>query len=100
MPNCGEVQSTELAGNFVTSRGGVVFVRAKRSRCCSGTLTTLGIDTVRPMDVAESARESAVGIEVRYAGGASGQPQKLVIELRGKKRRRLAAYWDGCAYKY
>jgi len=88
-----------LAEEYVMSHGGVVFVQAKRSRCCSGTLTTLGIDTERPQNFVESAHEGASGIEVRYAGGVSGQPEELTIELRGKKRPRLAAYWDGCAYK-
>ena len=39
------------------------------------------------------------GIDVRFHGGSVRQPELLVIELRGVRRRRLVAFWDGCAYR-
>jgi hypothetical protein len=31
--------------------------------------------------------------------GPLGEPRELVIDTRGRLRRRLVAYWDGCAFK-
>jgi hypothetical protein len=94
-----EVVLSDSAAVFVAARGGVVFVRADQSHCCSGPLTTLKVGTAPPLNSADYVASDVKGIEVKYSGGPSGQPDQLVIELRGKHRPRLAAYWDGCAYK-
>jgi hypothetical protein len=36
---------------------------------------------------------------VRYHGDPEKGPHVLTIDVRGRRRRRLVSYWDGCAYK-
>jgi hypothetical protein len=87
------------AQEFVRRRGGVLFVRSKRHRCCGGALTILDSTTVVPADAADFLAVGSEGIDVRFRGGAGERPHELVIELRGAVRRRPVAYWDGCAFK-
>jgi hypothetical protein len=38
------------------------------------------------------------GLEVWYRIPGGRRPDVLEIELRGKRRPRVEAYWDGCIY--
>ena len=42
-------------------------------------------------------RVDADGIEL-YLDRSLGNPEELVIEAKGRRRKHLHAYWDGCAY--
>ncbi len=94
-----EVVVSEQAKAFADARGGVVYVRSHQHRCCSGPLTLLDTTTEPPADVADFVGIPARGLSVRYGGDPEAGPHVLTIELRGRLRRRLASYWDGCAYK-
>jgi hypothetical protein len=88
------VASTE-ARELVRERGGRLFVWAKTSRCC-GPITYLRASTEAPER--EFRRVEADGIDVYFSAGIRELPDELHVELRGRLRRRLEAYWDGCAY--
>lgn len=91
---------TDEAREYVLARGGTAFVNAARYRCCSaGSTTLLDVTTDAPADRDRYATLDCGDVAVSYLGGASGEPRELSIELRGRIRRRLAAYWDGCAFK-
>ena len=47
----------------------------------------------------EFAGVPAGDLMVHYLGDPESGPHVLTIDLRGRRRRRLVAYWDGCAYK-
>lgn len=87
------------AREFVDARGGTVFVRPHRHRCCSGPLTLLDVTTERPTDPSAFVAVGDDRPSVHYQGDPATGPQVLTIELAGIVRRRLVAYWDGCAYK-
>ena len=88
------------AKEYVAARGGQVFVRSHHYRCCSaGSTTMLDATTVAPDDLRGYETFACDGVSVSYAGDASGAPRELSIELRGRRRPRLEAYWDGCAFK-
>ena len=39
------------------------------------------------------------GIEIRLHDAGVGFPRQITIEVRGRVRPHLVAYWDGCAYR-
>ncbi len=42
-------------------------------------------------------RVDADGIEL-YLDERLGEPEELVVEASGRRRRHVHSYWDGCAY--
>jgi hypothetical protein len=91
------VQATPEAVRLVQEQGGQLYVWAKRSRCCHGSLTFLETSNEpreRPFRPVE-----ADGIEL-YLDQSLGNPEELVIEAKGRRRKHVHAYWDGCAYVF
>ncbi|HUV57955.1 MAG TPA: hypothetical protein VMV96_04035 [Acidimicrobiales bacterium] len=84
---------------FVAPRGGVVNLSRRCSRCCSGTLVFLDAD-VSTSDAAPALRSWSVGaVEVRLVTPMVSLPSKITIEMRGRRRPKLVALQDGCAYR-
>lgn len=94
-----EVIVSDPAKEYVNAHGGAVYVRAHTHHCCSGSLTMLDIWTKPPKGIHKFVSAPSEGIDVKFAGGFSGQPDQLLIELRGVFRQRLVAFWDGCYFK-
>jgi hypothetical protein len=94
-----DVVVSNPARQFVLDHGGTVYVRANTHTCCSGNLTLLDVHTSAPKNAQEYVSAHSQDIDVRFAGGVSGHPHELTIELRGVLRRHLVAFWDGCAFK-
>jgi hypothetical protein len=94
-----KVVVSEEATQYVKGRGGVLYVRSSHHRCCGGGLTMLDATTEQPSEASDFFCVGSAGIEVRFLGGAR-RPHELVIELRGRaRRRRPVALWDGCAFR-
>ena len=89
------VQASPEAVQLIQEQGGKLYVRAKRSRCCHGSLTFL--ETSNEPAKRSYRRVSADEIEL-YLDERLGDPEELVIEARGRRRKHVHAYWDGCAY--
>ena len=89
------VEASPEAIQFVQERGGRLYVSAKRARCCHGTLTFLETST-QPGET-PFRRVDTEGIEL-YLDARLGEPEELVIEARGRRRKHVHAYWEGCAY--
>jgi len=89
------VQATPEAVRLVQEQGGQLYVWAKRSRCCHGSLTFL--ETSSEPRERQFRRVDADGIEL-YLDQSLGNPEELVIEAKGRRRKHVHAYWDGCAY--
>lgn len=94
-----DVIVSEEARQFVHDHGGVVYVRAHPHTCCSGTLTLLDVWTKKPPKVTGFVPIVSDGLEVHFSGGNGGAPHQLSLELRGRLRQHLVAYWDGCVFK-
>jgi hypothetical protein len=90
-----QVIASPEAREALRGGGGRLYVWAKTSRCC-GSITFLKASTEAPER--EFRRVEADGIEVYFAAGIRELPDELHVELRGILRKRLEAYWDGCAY--
>jgi len=93
------VKITDIAKQFVDNHGGKVFVRTKHNRCCSGTLTMLEITTAEPADADRFVACPSSEVDVRYLAGPGVTPSELSIDLKGRRRPRLEAYWDGCRFR-
>jgi hypothetical protein len=89
------VQASPEAVQLIEEQGGKLYVRAKRSRCCHGSLTFL--ETSNEPAGRSYRRVSADEIEL-YLDERLGDPEELVIEVRGRRRKHVHAYWDGCIY--
>jgi hypothetical protein len=83
------------AVQIVQLQGGKLYVRARRARCCGGPLVFL--ETSAVPGGREFRRLPAEGFEL-YLERSLGVPDQLVVEARGRRRRHVHAYWDGCAY--
>ena len=98
-----KVLASTAAQAFVRANGGRLYVWFEPRRCCSGGFTFLGASTeapqrLRPGAPAEFRREPADGFELWMATGAKALPDELHIELRGWRRSRVEAYWNGCGW--
>jgi hypothetical protein len=83
---------------FLAARGGIATVSARSRRCCTGALTTLSVATAPPDDPARFERFEQDGVVVYYDSPRGAHPDELVLKLKGSRRPRLEALWDGCVY--
>ena len=89
------VEASPEAVRLVEEQGGRLFVWAKRARCCHGTMTYL--ETSSEPGERPFRRVDAEGIEL-YLDARLAEPDELVIETSGRRRKHVHAYWNGCAY--
>jgi hypothetical protein len=83
----------------VAARGGTLFLRVRHNRCCSGGLTFLDASTNAYHDEGRYEILGASNPDVRLLHHGSVLPEKVSVEMRGKLRPHLVAYWDGCAFR-
>ena len=93
------VSATEEVLSFVGERGGVLYVRPRSHKCCAGAMVLLEASTDVPSDPGDYTAVGDATLDVRWRNAANGLPQELVVKLDGLRRKRPAAFWDGCAYK-
>jgi hypothetical protein len=94
-----KVRADAAVCDYVTERGGTLWVRTTCQHCCHGAVTSLRASTARPRDAVSYAPVDAeLPITVRFKA-AGGGPEELVLELRGIARKRPVAFWDGCKFK-
>jgi hypothetical protein len=91
-----EVVASSQARKLVQEQGGRLFVWTKTSRCCR-PMTYLHASTEAP-DRGEFRRLEAEDIELFIAAGNRTLPEILEIDVRGRRRPRIEAYWNGCAF--
>jgi len=93
-----EIVASDEARAHVAAAGGVLYVRARSHRCCSGPITMLEATTEAPRDLTAYRASASGGLTVMFASAGRG-PDELTIELRGRKKKSPVAYWDGCAFR-
>lgn len=89
------VASPEAVG-LVRERGGRLYVWTHKQRCCRGVTRLLA--STEPEPGREFRRVPAEELELYVPAGLGRLPEELVVEARGLRRRRVEAYWDGCAW--
>jgi hypothetical protein len=87
------------AGEFVRAQGGRLWIWAARPRvCCWGTPAYMHAATSPPPGLSGFRPVRSAGLEVWFRAPAGRRPDILEIGLRGRRRPRVEAYWDGCRF--
>jgi hypothetical protein len=93
------VEASAEAVDFIQRQGGRLWVWAARPRlCCWGTPAYMYTSTEPPKGLTgfDAVSFAPVGVEIWFRAPAGRFPDVLEIELRGRRRARVEAYWDGC----
>jgi hypothetical protein len=89
------VEASPEAVRLIEEQGGRLFVWAKRARCCHGTMTYL--ETSSEPGERPFRRVYSDGIQL-YLDSRLPEPDELVIETSGRRRKHVHADWNGCAW--
>ena len=85
------------AAALVRQLGGRLWVWAAHPRvCCWGTPAYMHASTKQPSGLSGFCLVSDAGAEIWFRAPAGRVPDVLEIGLRGRRRPRVEAYWDGC----
>jgi hypothetical protein len=88
--------SPEAAG-LISQHGGRLWVWAARPPiCCGGTPAYMHAATERPPRLSGFTLVSRQEGEIWFRAPAGRLPDLLEIGVRGRRRPRVEAYWDGC----
>lgn len=84
---------------FVRERGSRLFVWHDVRRCCSGGVSFLATSSdAAPRDRADFQKVPNEGFDLWFARGARPAPDELYLALKGWRRKRVEAYWNGCVF--
>jgi hypothetical protein len=82
---------------FVSERGGCLYVWTDRTRCCGGAMTFLKSSTTRPRTERAFREAASEGFRLFVDPGSRELPDELHLVLKGWRRKRVEAFWNGCA---
>jgi hypothetical protein len=91
------VLASPEARSFIRERGGLVFVWVKSHGPIRGALQLLRTSTEPPADALEWQRVESKGFLLFLPPGLR-LPRELHLEIRGLLKRRVEAFWNGCAF--
>jgi hypothetical protein len=93
------IEVSPEAARFVSVRGGQLWVWSARPKvCCAGTPSYMHAATEEPPGLSGFRRVRAAGLDVWFRAPAGRLPDVLDVALRGRRRPRVEAYWDGCLF--
>ena len=90
------VASPEVA-EVVRAQGGRLFVWTELQRCC-GPATYLKTAVEPPGETRRFTLVDADGFALHFDPGRMSPPDELHLEVKGRRKRRVEAYWNGCAF--
>jgi len=82
---------------FIREHGGRLFVWTDARRCCGGAMTFLSAGST-PGDARSFERVDTGAFELWFAPGRTSPPSELRLALKGRRRKHVEAYWDGCVF--
>jgi hypothetical protein len=92
------VLATPEVRTFIREHGGLLFVWVKAPRSMvRGAVRFLKTSTVPPKDALDWQRFETKGFVLFLPPGLR-RPQELHLQVRGWSRRRVDAFWEGCAF--
>ncbi len=68
------------------------------ARCQAGKMMVLIASTEPPKDHHDFEVFDLDGSEVLFDAARNEPPEELVLEVKGWRKERVAAYWDGLAF--
>jgi hypothetical protein len=91
------VDLNAAAAELVRQHGGRLWAWAARPLVrCWGTPAYMHAATERPPGLSDFSLVSQADVDVWFRAPAGRVPDVLEIGLRGRRRPRVEAYWDGC----
>ena len=92
-----KVLATAEVRSYIGDHGGMLFVWVKERRPIRGALRFLGTSTEPPPDALEWQRLEVKDFLVFLPPGLR-LPNELHLVVRGLLKRRVEAFWEGCAF--
>lgn len=92
-----ELLLSPAASEFVSARGGRLYVWTKKNVCCGGGIT-LGTATEPPADREFRSIATSTDVELFVPVGLLRLPDELHVDVQRWPRRRVQAYWNGCVH--
>ena len=84
---------------FVREHGGRLYVWTDRTRCCGGAMTFLQTAWDPPEGEHDFHEFAGEGFRLYLDRGRLEPPDELHLALKGWRRKRVDAFWNGCAYE-
>ena len=92
-----QVEVSPEAAAAIRRLGGRLWVWAAHPRvCCWGTPAYMHAATEPPRGLSGFSLVPHDGLEIWFRAPGGRVPDVLEIGLRGRRRPRVEAYWDGC----
>jgi hypothetical protein len=91
------ILATPEARSRIVDAGGLLFVKLSRLASVRGRIRTLEVTTEPPDDALEYQRFETKGFVLFLEPGLR-PPRELHVDVVGRIRRRVAAFWNGCAF--
>jgi hypothetical protein len=82
---------------LIRERGGRLYVWLDRQRCCQGA-TYLHTAFGRPPGHLFDAIGTDQRFELHLDTGSRQPPSEIHLDVRGLRRERVEAYWNGCVF--
>jgi hypothetical protein len=92
-----KVLATAEVRSLISDRGGMLFVWVKAHRPIRGALRLLLTSTEPPENALEWQRIETKGFLVFLPPGMR-LPKELHLVVKGLLKRRVEAFWEGCAF--
>lgn len=92
-----EITATPEARSWIRERAGMLFVRLSSLASVRGAIRTLIVTTEPPDDALDCRRYETKGFLLFLQPGVR-PPRRLEVAVVGWLRRRVAAFWNGCAW--
>jgi hypothetical protein len=91
------ILATPEARSLIVDAGGLLFVRLSRLASVRGRIRTLEVTTEPPEDALDYQRFETKGFLLFLQPGLR-PPREIHVNVIGWVRRRVAAFWNGCAF--
>ena len=92
-----KIVATAEAALLLEAEGGRIYVRTDRSRCCSGPMTYL-LTSTDPVEGHQFELVGGEGFECWFDPGNLTPPDEIHLDVKGWRKKRVEAYWNGCAF--
>jgi len=93
------IEATAEVTGFIRDRGGRVFVWIQPMAYGSGRVFVLEASTDSPGPEREFRRfRTDEGIEVLFDADGRALPERLLLAVKGWRRKRIRAYWNGNSF--
>ena len=94
------VDVSAAAADYIASHGGQVWVWAAYAQmCCAGSPAWMHAAMAPPDGVTgfrQLPADAAPGLRIYFRPLGGQQPDVLELGIKGRRRPKVAAYWDGC----